>query len=148
MSDDTDSSSESTTPLPRTRERQEELTTVSALFGRKWNPVIIHALAEGGPLGFSELTDPIDDISNKALSESLNVLEEMDAVERTVINKRPFRVKYSLTEWGETLGRIVTDFLDEMEDDSDPVSAPDEEDGDSGSTDLVEGEDVNPGPGD
>ena len=42
------------------------------------------------------------------VSESLDDLQERDVVDRTVIDDKPVRVEYSLTEWGERLEPVVT----------------------------------------
>ncbi|AFK21563.1 transcriptional regulator (plasmid) [Haloferax mediterranei ATCC 33500] len=138
MSNGSESSSHSNATLPRTHERQDELTSMSSLFGRKWNPVIIHALVEDGPLGFSELREPIDRISNKALSESLSTLEERGVVERTTISQRPFRVEYSLTDWGESLGSIVMDFIDSTKRDTEGTDIVDNENKDVNTSTAID----------
>jgi len=64
-------------------------------------------LLETGALGFSELKDRVQGISDKVLSESLDDLEERDLVDRTVIDDKPVPRQYSLTEWGEQLELVV-----------------------------------------
>ncbi|MFB6188036.1 MAG: winged helix-turn-helix transcriptional regulator [Halobacteriaceae archaeon] len=91
------------------RERSQEiLLSMTKLVGRKWYPVILHHLLIRGPAGFTELKDEIDGISGKMLSNSLDELEEeYDLVERTILNDKPIRVEYSLTDRGEKLGSII-----------------------------------------
>lgn len=86
---------------------QDDLTRFSSLIGRKWHLVIIRQLRDKGPLGFSDLKDEIEGISGKVLSESLEDLSDNGLVGRTVVNERPFRVEYSLTERGETFGPVI-----------------------------------------
>ncbi|AHZ24386.1 transcriptional regulator (plasmid) [Haloferax mediterranei ATCC 33500] len=91
------------------REREENLLTgMSAVIGRKWHPVIVRQLLEGGPSGFSELKEQIDGISGKVLSENLKDLEGHQIVERRTVSTRPHRVEYSLTEPGRELEPMIT----------------------------------------
>lgn len=83
------------------------LTVTAAIVGKKWHPRIVAALLESGPLGFSELKTRLEGISDKVLSESLDDLEERGLVDRAVIDDKPVRVEYSLTEWGERLRPVV-----------------------------------------
>lgn len=83
------------------------LVAVSTVLGRKWHPVIVQLLLDHGPLGFGDLETAIQDISGKVLSESLTDLVEKDLVERTVVEAKPVRVEYSLTEHGEGLEAAI-----------------------------------------
>ena len=83
------------------------ITSTATLIGKKWHPVIVHRLLEGGPQGFNDLKESVDGISSKVLSDSLEDLEEKDLVDREVISDRPFRVEYSLTERGASLEPVI-----------------------------------------
>lgn len=83
------------------------ITATASLVGKKWHPVIIHRLLRDGALGFNELQEEVDGISSKVLSESLDDLEEKRLVNRDVVNEKPVRVQYSLTELGESLEPVV-----------------------------------------
>lgn len=85
------------------------MVATSAILGRKWHPVIIQRLLEHGSLGFGELESRIQGISGKVLSESLVDLQQKGLVERTVIDERPVRVEYSLTEHGRALEAAVAE---------------------------------------
>lgn len=76
--------------------------TVS-LISKKWHPVIIQQLLEGGPLRFNELKEGIDGISAKVLTDSLEDLAENDLIERTVVSEAPLHVEYELTNNGREL---------------------------------------------
>jgi len=88
------------------------VTTTASLIGKKWHPVIIHRLLENGTSGFSELKRDVDGISSKVLSDSLEDLEEKCLVEREVISEKPVRVRYSLTEQGESLEPVIVAMRD------------------------------------
>ncbi|GGM72796.1 DNA-binding HxlR family transcriptional regulator [Halarchaeum rubridurum] len=83
------------------------ITATATLIGKKWHPVIIHRLLVNGPAGFNELQDEVDGISSKVLSESLDDLEAKGLLDREVIEEKPIRVRYSLTETGESLETVV-----------------------------------------
>jgi DNA-binding HxlR family transcriptional regulator len=82
-----------------------------ALFGRKWQPILVYRLLEDGPTGFSRLKRDIDGISSKMLSESLTDLEDRGLVERTQVEDSPVRVEYALTERGETLEPVLREMV-------------------------------------
>jgi DNA-binding HxlR family transcriptional regulator len=88
--------------------RESPLIVTAEIVGKKWHPLIIVELMENGPLGFNDLKQSVDGISDKVLSESLDDLQERALVDRTVIDDKPVRVEYSLTEWGEQLELVVT----------------------------------------
>jgi len=86
---------------------QNELTSLSDILGRKWNLVIIDRLLTNGPMGFSDLLDAIEGISSKVLSESLDDLEQVEFIDRTIVSERPFRVEYSLTDQVDAVEGII-----------------------------------------
>ena len=88
------------------------ITTTATLIGKKWHPVIIHRLLKNGPLGFNALKEEVDGISSKVLSDSLEDLEQKTLVDRAIISEKPFRVEYSLTERGESLGPVIYEMRD------------------------------------
>lgn len=83
------------------------ITTTTSLIGKKWHPVIIHRLLVIGPMGFNDLKAEVDGISSKVLSDSLDDLEDKGFLNRRVVNDKPVRVEYSLTDLGETLEDLI-----------------------------------------
>jgi DNA-binding HxlR family transcriptional regulator len=83
------------------------VTTTATLIGKKWHPVIVHRLLKNGPLGFNALKEEVDGISSKVLSDSLSDLEEATLVDREIVNEKPFRVEYSLTDRGQDLEDVI-----------------------------------------
>ena len=94
-------------PVPCAGDEWCPITTTATLVGRKWHPVILHRLMEGGPAGFNELEGRVDGISSKVLSESLDDLEDHALVTREVLTEKPVRVQYSLTALGASLDSVV-----------------------------------------
>lgn len=80
--------------------------------GRKWRGMIVEVLLASGPLRYNELKEELDGISDKALSDALEDLEAVHIVDREVIDDRPVKVEYSLTEVGRSLEIIVEDFVE------------------------------------
>lgn len=83
------------------------VTCTAHLIGKKWHPVIVHRLLERGPIGFNALKAEIGSVSSNVLSDSLDDLEENGLVDRTVVNEKPIRVEYSLTDEGESLRPVI-----------------------------------------
>jgi DNA-binding HxlR family transcriptional regulator len=84
-----------------------QVAEVIELTSRKWSRSIVERLLANGSMRYSELSKAIDGISDKVLSESLEDLEEYGLVERTVIDDKPVKVEYSLTEAGEGLEAVM-----------------------------------------
>jgi DNA-binding HxlR family transcriptional regulator len=100
------------------------IADVIELTSRKWTRTIIERLLAEESLRYNELATRIDGISDKVLSESLEDLEEYGLVRREVIDDRPVKVEYSLTEAGaalETVMDAVADwteiYLEQIDDD-------------------------------
>jgi DNA-binding HxlR family transcriptional regulator len=73
----------------------------------KWSMYVIHVLAEGGALRFSELRRRVDGVSQRMLTVTLRGLERDGLVTRTMYPEVPPRVEYALTPLGATLREIV-----------------------------------------
>ena len=90
----------------RVSERRQ-LRRATAILGKKWHPILIHILQREGPLGFNDLKASVEGISDKVLSESLDDLEAAGVVSRDVIDAKPVRVEYALTDAGADLGPVI-----------------------------------------
>ncbi|WP_226039114.1 helix-turn-helix domain-containing protein [Natrinema sp. DC36] len=88
------------------------ITSTATLLGKKWHTVIVHRLLENGPLGFNALEEEVGGISSKVLSDALEDLEEKRLVNREIVNEKPVRVEYSLTELGESLEPVIVEMRD------------------------------------
>jgi DNA-binding HxlR family transcriptional regulator len=76
------------------------------VIGGKWKLRIIVALMEGNRR-FNELQRVIDGISAKMLSSELKALELNGFVKRTVFTGTPVIVEYELTEYSDTLEKVL-----------------------------------------
>ena len=86
---------------------QRVLIEVADVLGHKWHQVILHRLLNEGALTFSGLQSGIDEVSNKMLSDSLSALESRGLVDRDVVNEKPVRVQYTLTDRGRELEAVL-----------------------------------------
>jgi DNA-binding HxlR family transcriptional regulator len=80
---------------------------VRDLIGRvadKWTMLILEVLAETAPLRFTRLSELVDGISQKMLTQTLRTMERDGLVVRTVYPVVPPKVEYKLTDLGITLG--------------------------------------------
>jgi DNA-binding HxlR family transcriptional regulator len=92
---------------PAASDQGDQVAAVVELTSRKWTRPIVEHLLDGGSMRYSELSEEIAGISDKMLSESLQDLEEYGLVRREVIETRPVKVEYSLTETGAALEEVI-----------------------------------------
>ena len=84
----------------------EEVRAISDLLERRWLLSVLYA-AHSGALRFNEFKQILGAIPPRTLTLRLSELEEAGLLERTVIDSRPPRVEYRLTEAGEGFGEVV-----------------------------------------
>jgi DNA-binding HxlR family transcriptional regulator len=80
---------------------------VNELIGRvadKWTMMILEILAERGELRFTRLSEQVDGISQKMLTQTLRHMERDGLLIRTVYPVVPPKVEYRLTGLGLSLG--------------------------------------------
>lgn len=80
---------------------------VNELIGRvadKWTLLILEVLEESGKLRFTRISERVDGISQKMLTQTLRQMERDGLVTRTVYAVVPPKVEYALTHLGMTLG--------------------------------------------
>lgn len=85
----------------------QRLHRASDVLGKKWHPVLIYTLLRHAPVGFNALKSHVDGISDKVLSDSLGDLEAAGLVDRAVVDDKPVRVEYSLTDTGAALEPVI-----------------------------------------
>ena len=88
-------------PLP------EEVARAADLLGRRWVLAILWASAEAGAVRFNEFKQTLEGIPPRTLALRLLELEDAGVIERSVLEGRPPRVEYRLTEAGRRLGTLV-----------------------------------------
>ncbi len=76
------------------------------LFGKRWTGLIVRSLLSG-PKRFKEISQIIEQMSDRMLSERLKELEAAGIVLRRVYNEVPVRIEYELTEKGRELRPMI-----------------------------------------
>jgi DNA-binding HxlR family transcriptional regulator len=87
-------------PLP------EEVRRAASLLERRWTVSILYVSHEGA-VRFNEFLHALGGIPSATLAQRLADLEEAGVLEREVIDSRPPRVEYRLTERGRQLRSLV-----------------------------------------
>jgi DNA-binding HxlR family transcriptional regulator len=87
----------------------EEVRRAAGLLEGRWTVSILWASADGATR-FNEFRQAVGRIPPRTLAQRLVELEAAGILERTVVDARPPRVEYRLTEEGERL-RAVLDAL-------------------------------------
>jgi DNA-binding HxlR family transcriptional regulator len=75
------------------------LTRAFALLGKRWNGLVLAALA-AGPAGFGEVRERVPGISDRMLADRLHELAVAGLLTRTVHHGPPLRSSYALTPNG------------------------------------------------
>jgi DNA-binding HxlR family transcriptional regulator len=87
----------------------EEVRRAAGLLEGRWTVSILWASVDGATR-FNEFRQAVGRIPPRTLAQRLVELEEAGILERTVVDARPPRVEYRLTEDGQRL-RAVLDAL-------------------------------------
>ena len=91
-----------TSPALPESEVDPSLRRAFAVLGKRWNGVLLAALA-GGPATFAVLHREIGAISDSVLCERLRELSDAGLVERGVEPGPPIAVRYALSDAGTAL---------------------------------------------
>lgn len=76
------------------------------LINKKWSIQIIRDMFFGKK-HFKEFQEDKPNLSNKVLSNCLKDLEKNGLIEKKVLNTRPVTTEYYLTEYGQSMNRII-----------------------------------------
>jgi DNA-binding HxlR family transcriptional regulator len=85
----------------------EEVARAADLLGRRWMLAIVWAAAEEGAVRFNEFKMALEGIPPRTLAQRLAELEDAGVLERRVLDARPPRVEYRLTDAGRKLRALV-----------------------------------------
>ena len=85
----------------------EEVRRAAGLLERRWLIQIVYAAHEGA-VRFNEFRQAVGPVPPRTLAVRLVELEEAGILERRVVDARPPRVEYILTDEGNSL-RVVMD---------------------------------------
>jgi DNA-binding HxlR family transcriptional regulator len=84
----------------------EEVRRAAGLLERRWTVSILWASSEGA-IRFNEIKQSVGEIPPRTLAQRLVELEEAGVLERVVVDARPPRVEYRLTDEGRRLKHVV-----------------------------------------
>jgi DNA-binding HxlR family transcriptional regulator len=84
----------------------EEVRRAAGLLERRWLLSVLYA-AHSGALRFNEFKQILGSVPPRTLAQRLTELEEAGLLDRSVIDARPPRVEYRLTEKGREFGAFV-----------------------------------------
>ncbi|MBA3366328.1 MAG: helix-turn-helix transcriptional regulator [Actinobacteria bacterium] len=84
----------------------EEVRQAAGLLERRWTVSIVYA-AHTGAVRFNEFKQAVGPVPPRTLALRLVELEEGGILERRVVDSRPPRVEYVLTERGEQLRSMI-----------------------------------------
>jgi DNA-binding HxlR family transcriptional regulator len=80
----------------------KDVRTIRSVFG-KWSMEVLVALHSAPSAGFEELRRSLPGVSPRVLSLKLKGLEQHGMVRREIVDARPPRVRYTLTDQGWTV---------------------------------------------
>ena len=86
---------------------REEFLKVFRFLQRKWTLDIVYILLVQEVMHFNEMRRLLGRVSSRTLTERLVELKEMGVVNREVLQERPVKVAYSLTEFGRGLVSLL-----------------------------------------
>jgi len=95
---------------PRGGPSPKDLRLVRSVFG-KWSTEVLVVLHSAPSVGFEELRRALPGISPRVLSLKLKGLEQYGMVRREILDTRPPRVRYTLTERGWTVAWLSDPIL-------------------------------------
>lgn len=78
------------------------------VIGGKWKPVMLCHLQNNGRMRTSALKRAIPTITQKMLTQQLRELEKDGIINRIVYDQVPPKVEYELSDYGQTLGKILS----------------------------------------
>ncbi|MDR0228460.1 MAG: winged helix-turn-helix transcriptional regulator [Flavobacteriaceae bacterium] len=96
---------------PQCQTRIVAIKDTMSLLSGKWKVYILGTLMHGGKMRFMDLTREVEGIGTKMLSKELQDLEANLLIKRTVLNTKPMSVEYELTEYGQTLEKVITEIM-------------------------------------
>ncbi len=94
---------------------------VISTIGDKWSILFLTALLSHSVLRFGEFKRIIEGVSPKMIMQTLDKLEALNLVQRTVYDMKPLKVEYRLTRLGLELSHIAKHLIDWSEHNTDAL---------------------------
>ncbi|WP_026342370.1 winged helix-turn-helix transcriptional regulator [Paenibacillus fonticola] len=93
----------------RDDEKTVGILTTLRVIGGKWKPLILFILLQDGTKRFGELRRLLPNITQGMLTNQLRELERDGLVIRTIHQEIPPKVEYSISDYGKSLHKILTE---------------------------------------
>lgn len=77
------------------------------MVGRKWMMVVLQEISLNGNKGFNFILKRMGKISPKILSSRLKELETNGLVKKSIVNNKPLKTRYELTQKGKDFHNII-----------------------------------------
>jgi DNA-binding HxlR family transcriptional regulator len=101
--------------VPEKEQHKKEMMAIQDsmdVLSGKWKIAIISSICYYNKRRFSDILNDVIGISNKMLSKELKELEINKLIKRSVLEKQPITVQYTLTDHGKTLQTIINNLTD------------------------------------
>ena|SRR3989338_7641226 len=93
------------------------------LIGDKWTLFVVREFIFGKPtMGFNEILRVLKPISSRTLALKLHKLEQYQMVRKEIIQKKPLRIHYHITEKGLALKNCMVDLAQWYNENSKPLN--------------------------
>jgi DNA-binding HxlR family transcriptional regulator len=79
-----------------------------SMVGGKWKILILSHLHQFGKRGFSDIRKNLPKVSEKMLNQQLKELQRDHLISKQVLSEKPYRVEFSLTDFGRSLKPLYT----------------------------------------
>lgn len=84
----------------------------AAIFESKWSLVILRDLFMNGPMRFKDFKTNTPSLTDRALNQTLNRLQELKLIVHSAQNTKPPILCYQLSDYGTSLNSVITSMVE------------------------------------
>ncbi|PSN89334.1 hypothetical protein B9Q03_08570 [Candidatus Marsarchaeota G2 archaeon OSP_D] len=88
------------------------LQSMIAKVSKKWSLLVLNQIGIHGEANYNKILRELGGISPKSLADTLKELQNMGLIARSVNDRTPLRVRYTLTENGKSLRSAIIPLLE------------------------------------